>query len=90
MIAELRGCPQGPTEFPNLIYDVIVAIYLFGVCIACGCTPLRTLYAVECLENRAGARKNPGSMLVSHIAMVVNTYGISAGVCQITCIRQLL
>lgn len=39
-------------NYPNLSYGVIVAVYIFGICFAWGWTPLQTLYAVECLENR--------------------------------------
>jgi MFS family permease len=39
-----------------LSYGVIVSIFLFGVIFAWGFTPLQTLYAVECLENRTRAK----------------------------------
>ncbi|KAH8881503.1 lactose permease [Thozetella sp. PMI_491] len=64
---------------PNLSYGVIVAIYLFGICFAWGFTPLQTLYAVECLENRTRAKGSGLNFLFLNVAMVVNTYGISVG-----------
>jgi MFS family permease len=64
---------------PNLAYGVIVAIYLFGIFFAWGFTPLQTLYAVECLENRTRAKGSGLNFLFLNIAMVVNTYGISVG-----------
>lgn len=63
----------------NLSYGVIVAIYLFGIFFAWGFTPLQTLYAVECLENRTRAKGSGLNFLFLNIAMVVNTYGISVG-----------
>ncbi|KAH7322999.1 lactose permease [Stachybotrys elegans] len=67
----------------NLSYGVIVFIYLFGVCFAWGFTPLQTLYAVECLENRTRAKGSGLNFLFLNIAMVVNTYGISEGMATI-------
>ncbi|KAM0807455.1 putative General substrate transporter [Seiridium cardinale] len=64
---------------PNLAYGTIVSIYLFGICFAWGFTPLQTLYAVECLENRTRAKGSGLNFLFLNIAMVVNTYGISVG-----------
>jgi len=64
---------------PNLSYGVIVSIYLFGIFFAAGFTPLQTLYAVECLENRTRAKGSGLNYLFLNIAMVVNTYGISVG-----------
>jgi MFS family permease len=43
-------------------------------------TPLQTLYAVECLENRTRAKGSGLNFLFLNIAMVVNTYGISVGI----------
>ncbi len=67
----------------NLSYGVIVSIYLFGICFAWGFTPLQTLYAVECLENRTRAKGSGLNYLFLNIAMVVNTYGISVGIAAI-------
>ena len=67
----------------NLSYGVIVAIFLFGVIFAWGFTPLQTLYAVECLENRTRAKGSGLNFLFLNIAMVVNTYGISVGIAKI-------
>lgn len=67
------------TPSNNLAYGVIVFIYLFGICFAWGWTPLQTLYAVECLENRTRAKGSGLNFLFLNIAMVVNTYGISVG-----------
>jgi MFS family permease len=64
---------------PDLAYGVIVSIYLFGIFFAAGFTPLQTLYAVECLENRTRAKGSGLNFLFLNIAMVVNTYGISVG-----------
>ncbi|KAI9150195.1 Lactose permease [Paramyrothecium foliicola] len=64
---------------PDLSYGVIVFIYLFGIFFAWGFTPLQTLYAVECLENRQRAKGSGLNFLFLNIAMVVNTYGISEG-----------
>ena len=67
------------TKKPDLSYGVIVAIYLFGIFFAWGWTPLQTLYAVECLENRTRAKGSGLNFLFLNVAMVVNTYGISVG-----------
>ncbi|KAI1258324.1 hypothetical protein MGN70_001373 [Eutypa lata] len=64
---------------PSLSYGTIVSIYLFGICFAWGFTPLQTLYAVECLENRTRAKGSGLNYLFLNVAMVVNTYGISVG-----------
>lgn len=64
----------------SLAYGVIVSIFLFGICFAWGFTPLQTLYAVECLENRTRAKGSGLNFLFLNIAMVVNTYGISVGI----------
>lgn len=45
-----------------------------------GWTPLQTLYAVECLENRTRAKGSGLNFLFLNVAMVVNTYGISVGI----------
>lgn len=65
---------------PSLSYGVIVSIYLFGIVFAWGFTPLQTLYAVECLENRTRAKGSGLNFLFLNVAMVVNTYGISVGI----------
>jgi MFS family permease len=65
---------------PNLSYGVIVSVFLFGIIFAWGFTPLQTLYAVECLENRTRAKGSGANFLFLNIAMVVNTYGISVGI----------
>lgn len=54
----------------RLSYGVIVAIYLFGIFFAWGFTPLQTLYAVECLENRTRAKGSGLNFLFLNIAMV--------------------
>ncbi len=68
---------------PNLSYGTIVSIYLFGIFFAWGWTPLQTLYAVECLENRTRAKGSGLNFLFLNVAMVVNTYGISVGIAEI-------
>ncbi|KAI5358275.1 putative major facilitator, sugar transporter, major facilitator superfamily [Septoria linicola] len=68
---------------PDLSYGTIVSIYLFGICFAWGWTPLQTLYAVECLENRTRAKGSGLNFLFLNVAMVVNTYGISVGIAEI-------
>ncbi|PNS14784.1 High-affinity glucose transporter [Sphaceloma murrayae] len=65
---------------PNLAYGTIVSIYLFGIFFAWGWTPLQTLYAVECLENRTRAKGSGLNFLFLNVAMVVNTYGIAVGI----------
>ena len=67
----------------TLSYGTIVSIYLFGICFAWGWTPLQTLYAVECLENRTRAKGSGLNFLFLNVAMVVNTYGISVGIAAI-------
>lgn len=67
----------------KLAYGVIVSIYIFGICFAWGFTPLQTLYAVECLENRTRAKGSGLNFLFLNVAMVVNTYGISVGIDKI-------
>lgn len=64
----------------SLAYAVIASIYVFGFCFAWGFTPLQTLYAVECLENRTRAKGSGLNFLFLNVAMVVNTYGISVGI----------
>lgn len=64
----------------DLAYGTIVSIYLFGIFFAWGWTPLQTLYAVECLENRTRAKGSGLNFLFLNVAMVVNTYGISVGI----------
>ena len=68
------------TKNKHLAYGTIVSIYLFGIFFAWGWTPLQTLYAVECLENRTRAKGSGLNFLFLNIAMVVNTYGISVGI----------
>ncbi|KAI0518040.1 lactose permease [Xylaria bambusicola] len=65
---------------PNLSYGTIVSIYLFGICFAWGFTPLQTLYAVECLDNRTRAKGSGLNYLFLNVAIIVNTYGISIGI----------
>ncbi|KAI1260122.1 lactose permease [Xylariaceae sp. FL1019] len=65
---------------PNLSYGTIVSIYLFGIAFAWGFTPLQTLYAVECLENRTRAKGSGLNYLFLNVAIIVNTYGISVGI----------
>jgi MFS family permease len=67
------------TRDNNLAYGTIVSIYCFGIIFAWGFTPLQTLYAVECLENRTRAKGSGANFLFLNIAMVVNTYGIAVG-----------
>jgi len=67
------------TKDNNLAYGTIVSIYCFGIIFAWGFTPLQTLYAVECLENRTRAKGSGANFLFLNIAMVVNTYGIAVG-----------
>jgi len=71
------------SKHANLSYGVIVSIFLFGVVFAWGFTPLQTLYAVECLENRTRAKGSGLNFLFLNVAMVVNTYGISVGILKI-------
>ena len=79
----LTGFTAGSEKHPNLAYGVIVSIFLFGVIFAWGFTPLQTLYAVECLENRMRAKGSGLNFLFLNVAMVVNTYGISVGIAKI-------
>ncbi|KAL1595938.1 hypothetical protein SLS60_009628 [Paraconiothyrium brasiliense] len=64
----------------NLAYGTIVSIYLFGIFFAWGWTPLQTLYAVECFENRTRAKGSGINFLFINVALVVNTFGISVGI----------
>lgn len=64
----------------NLAYGTIVSIYLFGIFFAWGWTPLQTLYAVECFENRTRAKGSGVNFLFINVALVVNTFGISVGI----------
>lgn len=59
---------------PNLSYGVIVSVYLFGIFFAWGWTPLQTLYAVECLENRTRAKGSGLNFLFLNLAMVVSKF----------------
>lgn len=65
---------------PDLVYGVIVSVILFGIVFGWGFTPLQTLYAVECLENRTRAKGSGLNFLFLNVAQVVNTYGISVGI----------
>ncbi|KAI9847951.1 MAG: hypothetical protein M1837_001468 [Sclerophora amabilis] len=76
----LTGFTAGSESKPDLSYGVIVSIYLFGIIFSWGFTPLQTLYAVECLENRTRAKGSGLNFVFLNIAMVVNTYGISIGI----------
>ncbi|KFY07072.1 hypothetical protein V492_07470 [Pseudogymnoascus sp. VKM F-4246] len=67
-------------KHPSLSYGVIVSVFLFMITFAWGFTPLQTLYAVECLENRTRAKGSGLNFLFLNVAMVVNTYGISVGI----------
>jgi hypothetical protein len=64
------------TATPNnqLAYGTIVSIYLFGIFFAWGWTPLQTLYAVECLENRMRAKGSGLNFLFLNVAMVCYEY----------------
>jgi MFS family permease len=64
----------------KLAVGVIVSIYVFSIFFAWGFTPLQTLYAVECLENRTRAKGSGLNFLFLNVAIVVNTYGISVGI----------
>ncbi|KLU85400.1 lactose permease [Magnaporthiopsis poae ATCC 64411] len=75
----LTAFTASAAAIPELSYGVIVAVYLFSVCFAWSFTPLQTLYAVECLENRTRAKGCGANFLFLNIAMVINTYGISEG-----------
>jgi MFS family permease len=79
----LTAFTASSTAHPNLSYGTIVSIILFGIVFAWGFTPLQTLYAVECLENRTRAKGSGLNFLFLNIAMVVNTYGISVGIAKI-------
>ncbi|KAI9048825.1 hypothetical protein LZ554_007656 [Drepanopeziza brunnea f. sp. 'monogermtubi'] len=76
----LTAFTAASAEQPSLSYGVIVSIFLFGIVFAWGFTPLQTLYAVECLENRTRAKGSGLNFLFLNVAMVVNTYGISVGI----------
>ncbi|KAF2440854.1 general substrate transporter [Karstenula rhodostoma CBS 690.94] len=67
----------------NLAYGTIVSIYLFGIFFAWGWTPLQTLYAVECFENRTRAKGSGINFLFINVAIMVNTFGISVGIAKI-------
>ncbi|RSL74059.1 hypothetical protein CEP51_011671 [Fusarium floridanum] len=56
--------------------DVIVSIYLFGICFASGMTPCQTLYPAECLENRTRAKGGPIKFLFVNIAMIIVWVGV--------------
>ncbi|KAH8680491.1 lactose permease [Ilyonectria robusta] len=84
------GCYIAVTAFtarsvdnPNLVYGLIVFIYLFGIFFAGGWTPLQVLYPVECLENHTRARGAGMKFLFLNIASMTNTYGISVGIKKI-------
>jgi len=79
----LTAFTASASTHPSLSYEVIVSIFLFGIIFAWGFTPLQTLYAVECLENRTRAKGSGLNFLFLNVAMVVNTYGISVGIAKI-------
>jgi len=79
----LMAFTAASTKHANLSCGVIVSIYLFGVVFTWGFTPIQTLYAVECLENRTCAKGSGLNFLFLNIAIVVNTYGISVDIVAI-------
>lgn len=58
---------------PDLAYGTIVSIYCFGICFAWGFTPLQTLYAVECLENRTRAKGSGANFLLYVIIVFLSS-----------------
>lgn len=68
---------------PDLVYGLIVFIYLFGIFFAWGWTPLQVLYPVECLTNRTRAKGAGMKFLFINIAGMTNLYGISVGIASI-------
>ncbi|KAF3017039.1 Beta-galactosidase (Lactase) [Neopestalotiopsis sp. 37M] len=64
----------------NLVYGVIISIYLFGIFFAGGWTPLQVLYPAECLENRTRAKGSGMKFLFLNIANMTNTFGVAVGI----------
>ncbi|EXK78067.1 hypothetical protein FOQG_17248 [Fusarium oxysporum f. sp. raphani 54005] len=64
----------------DLVYGVIVSVYLFGIAFASGMTPSATLYPMEILPNRTRAKGSSIKFLFLNIATMTNTYGISVGI----------
>ncbi|WYZ45806.1 hypothetical protein EsH8_IX_000031 [Colletotrichum jinshuiense] len=90
MMGGLTGClisyimmtafTANPANNKDLIYGVIVSIYLFGICFAAGMTPSATLYPMEILTNRTRGKGSAVKFLFLNIATLTNTYGISVGI----------
>lgn len=76
----LTAFTASATPDNNLAYGTIVSIYLFGIFFAWGWTPLQTLYAVECFDNRTRAKGSGINFLFINVALMVNTFGISVGI----------
>jgi MFS family permease len=68
------------TNNPNLVYGVVISIYIFGIFFAGGWTPLQVLYPAECLENRTRAKGAGLKFLFLNVANMTNTFGISVGI----------
>lgn len=64
----------------NLVYGVVISIYLFGIFFAGGWTPLQVLYPAECLENRTRAKGSGMKFLFLNIANMTNTFGVAVGI----------
>lgn len=65
---------------PNLVYGLIVSVFVFGIAFAAGMTPSATLYPMEVLENRTRAKGSAIKFLFLNIATMTNTYGVSVGI----------
>ncbi|RSL52215.1 hypothetical protein CEP54_011016 [Fusarium duplospermum] len=79
----LTGFAANSNQHKDLVYGLIVAVYLFGICFATGMTPSATLYPMECLPNRTRAKGSSIKFLFMNIATMSNTYGISVGIKEI-------
>ncbi|KAJ4193147.1 hypothetical protein NW767_010436 [Fusarium falciforme] len=79
----LTGFAANSDKHKDLVYGLIVAVYLFGICFATGMTPSATLYPMECLPNRTRAKGSSIKFVFMNIATMTNTYGISVGIKEI-------
>ncbi|KAF9876718.1 hypothetical protein CkaCkLH20_05564 [Colletotrichum karsti] len=64
----------------DLVYGVIVSVYLFGIAYGAGMNACATLYPMEVLTNRTRAKGSAIKFVFLNIATMTNTYGVSVGI----------
>ncbi|KAJ4317999.1 hypothetical protein N0V84_007053 [Fusarium piperis] len=79
----LTGFAASSNKHKDIVYGLIVAVNLFGICFAAGMTPSATLYPMECLTNRTRVKGSSIKFVFMNIATMTKTYGISVGIKEI-------